>query len=181
MTADQQTLARQAIQLVTAPEDVPDWAAGEHNANPTFAEAFPHANDSPPSEPVQQLALTIYRTILNGAEEENIDNLWEIEVSPGEAGDNGLFLCNPDHESWGPIEPVANLVRAVLEHFDLPPMAFEWGSFSPHSNFNEFSGGAVVVAAGRAPESFNAHEWTQQRLAELTAPAPAPPADDPQP
>ena len=157
MEIHQGEAVRNAVDLIASLEDPPNWDAGKSGGDLEFADAFPESE--PPATAVQELALAIFRTVSQGAAKEPPDELHVMETNRAE---NGVFFFN-DKDAWAPIEPTANMVRAIIEHFDLPAVTFQWGSFSPHATTNEFSGGAVFVAAGQTPEILDAGEWAQEK------------------
>lgn len=161
MSPEQRDVAFDAVNIITASYPhlgaEPDWS--QNNDNPSFEEAFP--NTEQPDPMVADLAWSIYQHVRAGQSKEPAE---ELRVMEAEKDQHGLFIRN-DEEAWSPVEPVANMARALVEYFGLRPLTFTWGSFSPHDAYDEFTGGSAFIAPARPPQFFSAKEWGRRKLA----------------
>ena len=171
-------VAFKAVKLVVDSKHPPDWEAGDSDANPAFEKAFPQSEA--PSDEARELALKIYRTVINEREMQDPKGLKCVAIRGlgGGGQPNTLWMNNvvswiPVGEERIPVESLGNLVRGLLEYFELPPVTFQWVAYSSTAEGldppSKFSSGAVFVAAGQEIEQMNPAEWAKDRLENYAA------------
>ena len=128
---------------------------------------------------VAALAVRMFCAVRDLAAPDVLENVIEGESVEGGLGvrvqDFGGFAVYT--EESGDAAGAAALATALIEHFGLEPVGFEWAETCSAPRIGEFGGGAVLCAAGHAPR-FESSQTALQRMRDELAAAPAPGAEE---
>lgn len=142
-----------------------DWRLGATADNPEeiqLAQAFPHLKSDPGFD-VSQTALALYQHIaaaVDDAEDIDDDSCPALSGIIVDVGELGMYVYA---DEYGNVEGAAAIVCALQDRKLLKkPLDFSYAYYCSKPRPNEFGGGAVWIADGKA-DYMGAQEWLGQK------------------
>ena len=151
--------AQDATDVIVPPSPDDAWTE-EALARLRMRDIFDHAYlESEHAKPPEELALAVLRNVLRTIDG---DDIWLLDNQYGVLQTStGLELVT---DEYGDILEAAQAVLAIVAHYNLPPVGFDWGAVEKEDP-QDPSGAVICTAAG--PEMFFTTDWIEARLEEL--------------